>query len=225
MLFKGEYGTDNAIDGKTLDQIFNSTPDEVLQNDFLKYKLVHFILTYGRCAANREHILKLMKREQRECYITDPEEEKKNAFRCFCDFLTKSDLAFVRYQFDNCEPDWLIKRANPENKVAQYGCKTKHTSGQRAERRQGGSVTTPVGMEIYNKAMKFFVDLKKNPNYDMFQRYCNNRSKAYGILRVWKDAAPKTDLELSDDDEDELQVVVPKFDIGDDDICAGFAAV
>jgi hypothetical protein len=54
---------------------------------------------------------------------------------------------------------------------------------------------------------------------------CNNRTKAYGILRVWKDAAPKIDLELSDDDEDELQVVVPKFDIGDDDICAGFAAV
>jgi hypothetical protein len=52
-----------------------------------------------------------------------------------------------------------------------------HTSGNRKVRVHGGSVTTVKGMEVYNKAMKFFVDLKKDPNYDTFQRYLNGRAK------------------------------------------------
>jgi predicted transposase YbfD/YdcC len=103
MLLKGEYGTADAMTCEKLDQIFNKTLDEVIENGYLKNMLACFILTYGRCAANREHLTKLMKKEQRECFIQDPEEEKKNAFKCYCDFLTKSDLAFVRYHFDNSD--------------------------------------------------------------------------------------------------------------------------
>jgi hypothetical protein len=224
MLHQGEYGTADAMTGDILDQIFNKTPEEVIENGYLKNKLARFILTYGRCAANREHLTKLMKKEQRECFIQDPEEEKKNAFKCFCDFLTKSDLAFVRYHFDNSEPDWKLKRENPENKTIQYGCKTKHTSGMRSTRRNGGSVTTEKGMEVYEQAMKFFVDLKKDPNYDMFQRYLNSRAKAYGILQTLKAQVGGVN-EVDDESEDEEQLTVPTFDLGEDDLCAGFAAV
>jgi hypothetical protein len=224
MLLKGEYGTSDAMTCEKLDQIFNKTPDEVIENGYLKNVLARFILTYGRCAANREHLNKLMKKEQRECFIQDPEEEKKNAFKCYCDFLTKSDLAFVRYHFDNSEPDWKLKRENPENKKIQYGCKTKHTSGMRSTRRSGGSVTTETGMEVYEKAMKFFGDLKKDPNYDMFQRYLNSRAKAYGILQTLKIEVGGANGD-DDDSDDEEQLVVPTFDLGEDDLCAGFAAV
>ena len=208
-----------------MDYIFGKTPEEIMNNDFYKYKLGHFILTYGRCAANREHILKLMKKEQRECYIKDPNEEKMNKFKCFCDFLTKSDLAFVRYQFDNCEPDWLNKRSAPENRNVQFSCNTKHTSGNRKVRVHGGSVTTDKGMEVYNKAMKFFVDLKKDPNYDTFQRYLNGRAKVLGILQNL--TRPPVDTDEMDDSDEEIEEEqeVPTFVIGDDDVCAGFAAV
>jgi len=200
-------------------------PAEVIDHAYLKSQLCHFILTYGRCAANRDHLLKLIKKEQRNCYINDPEVEKKNAFPCMADFLTKSDLAFVRYQFDNCEPDWIKKRDAPENRNVQFSCNTNYSSGNRGGRRHGGSVTTEKGMEVYNKAMKFFVDLKKDPNYDTFQRFCNSRAKAYGILPRWETTVPKDDELADSDDEDNTPVVVPTFDIGDDDLCAGFAAV
>jgi hypothetical protein len=229
MLLEGEYGTNDAMTCEKLDQIFIKTPEEVIKNGYLKNILAHFILTYGRCAANQEHINKLMKKEQRDCFIKDPEEEKKNAFKCYCDFLTKSDLAFVRYQFDNSEPDWKLKRENPENKTIQYGCKTKHTSGDRAARIHGGYVTTKKGMEVYEKAMKFFVDLKKDPNYDMFLRYLNSRAKVYGILKTLKIEVGGANGDGAngdvDDSDDEEQLVVPTFDLGEDDLCAGFAAV
>jgi hypothetical protein len=136
-VFKGECGTPDALTSKDLDYIFNKTPEAILDNNLYKFKLGQFVLTYGRCAANREHIQKLMTKEQCECYIKDTNEEKRNAFRCFCDFLTKSDLAFVWYQFDNCEPDLLNKRSAPENRNVQFFCKTKHTSGNRKVRCHG----------------------------------------------------------------------------------------
>jgi hypothetical protein len=52
MLLKGEYGTNDAMTCEKLDQIFNKTPDEAIENGYLKNVLARFILTYGRCAAN-----------------------------------------------------------------------------------------------------------------------------------------------------------------------------
>jgi hypothetical protein len=85
-------------------------------------------------------------------------------------------------------------------------------------------VTTEKGMEVYEKAMKFFVDLKKDPNYDMFQRYLNSRAKAYGILQTLKIKVGGAN-EVDDESDDEKQWTVPTFDLGEDDLCAGFAAV
>jgi hypothetical protein len=79
-------------------------------------------------------------------------------------------------------------------------------------------------MEVYDQAMKFFVDLKKDPNYDMFQRYLNSRAKAYGILQTLKVEVGGAN-EDDDDSDDEEPLVVPTFDLGEDDLCAGFAAV
>jgi hypothetical protein len=73
--------------------------------------------------------------------------------------------------------------------------------------------------------MKFFVDLKKDPNYDTFQRYLNGRAKVLGILQNL--TRPPVDTEgMEDSDEGEAEEMeVPTFDIGEEDVCAGFAAV
>ena len=90
----------------------------------------------------------------------------------------------------------------------------------------GGSVTTVKGMEVYNKAMKFFVDLKKDPNYDTFQRYLNGSAKVLGILQnLTRPPVVDTDEMGDSDEENEEEHEVPTFDIGEDDVCADFAAV
>jgi hypothetical protein len=41
----GEHGTADAVTGKDLNYIFSKTPEEILDNDFYKFKLGQFILT------------------------------------------------------------------------------------------------------------------------------------------------------------------------------------
>jgi hypothetical protein len=88
-------------------------------------------------------------------------------------------------------------------------------------------VTTCEGMEIYNKVMKFFFDLKKDSNYDTFQGYLNGRAKTLGILQNLTSPPAPVDTESmgESDDEEEEEMEVPMFDIGEEDICAGFAVV
>jgi hypothetical protein len=72
--------------------------------------------------------------------------------------------------------------------------------------------------------MKSFVDLKNDPNYDTFQRYLNGRAKALGILQNLTSPVDTESMGDSDEEEEE-EMEVPTFDIGEEGMCAGFAAV
>jgi hypothetical protein len=50
MLPKGEYGTNDAMTCEKLDQIFNKTPDEVIENGYLKNILARFMCCQPRAS-------------------------------------------------------------------------------------------------------------------------------------------------------------------------------
>ena len=216
-----EHGED-ALTPEKLKAIFEQEPSQLLQDASPHlHDLAIFVLKYGRCAANRDQLLKDVMKDQKDAFCRDPEAEKKNEFRCVADYLTKTDLGWTAWQFVNSYQDWTKKMGTMSRSV-KYSCGTKFTSGRGGGRKRGGHCASPEGMEFYEKLVAFFGNLKTDSNYHLFQRICNAKSKYFGLLRELKDNAVAFQDDGIDDDlnVDELPTV-PCYNVGEDDVCVG----
>ena len=215
---------EDAITADQLRSIIEESPAQLLADSSPKlHDLASFVNKYGRCAFNKELLMKRVMDDQKSVFCGDPEMERKNDFLSLSDFLTKTDLGFTAFQFVNSYPDWMKKRGRMSRDV-RYGCSSEFTS-HRGGRKSGGHATSQEGMDFYDKAVAFFGDLKSDVNYDLFRRICNAKSKSYGLLPVLKesdnvDVVSRDDSEEGEEDGQGI-IDVPLFNVGHDELCEG----
>ena len=173
--------------------------------------LAHFVCKYARCASERDRILSQVKREQFKCYKKNDEDELRNDFKCFSDFLTTSDEAFTLWQARQSVKMWENKRRNPDDRGLKYTCSTLYTNGHR-KRKRGSVAVSQEGLNNYDEILQFFSKLRRDPHYDVFRRICNAKAKKLGLLENIGGGGDGTEEDEESDCEDGE---VPCFDIDD----------
>ena len=227
-MYVASSGSEDAITPNQLRAIIDKKPSDLLLNNSPDlHVLAEFCMRYGLCTVTKDHVIKLVKSEQINAFVEDPQVEKMNHFLSFTDFLTKTDLGFAVFQIVNCHPDWEKKRGRLDKDI-RYGCSTEFTSS-RSNRRGGGHVTSEEGMKFFYKCVDFFGELKTDDNYGLFRSMCTAKAKAYGILPdVKKHNVTSCDGLYEDggsDAEGEVdRPVAPVFNVGQQDLCEGIVA-
>jgi hypothetical protein len=122
---------------------------------------------------------------QREAYRKNPEDERKNMFKCVLDFQTNIDVAFTWMQYVNHCKEWRYEKMNIDNPDSDERVTPLFTSTM-GGRKNGGSHLSKKGLDLYKGVIEFINDFKKNEAYGIFQRLCNMKAREYRILTTLK---------------------------------------
>jgi hypothetical protein len=94
--FTVEVNAEQKIKVDTLKKILDIGADKLLRESFELLKtLAKFLVQYTLCICNKSDLKDKMASAQREAYQKNPEDERKNMFKCVLDFQTNIDVVFT----------------------------------------------------------------------------------------------------------------------------------
>lgn len=217
--FTVEVNTQREIKVDTLKKILDIGADKLLrESSELLTTLAQFLVQYTLCTCNKSDLKDKMASAQREAYQKNPEDERKNMFKCVLDFQTNIDVAFTWMQYVNHCEEWRYKKLNIATPDSDDDRVTPLFTAGMGGRKNGGSHLAKDGLDLYKNVIKFINDFRDNEDYDIFQRLCNMKAREYRILTALK--VPRD----GDDDSDvnvrknvaapvTASVEIPLFDV------------
>jgi hypothetical protein len=199
--FKVEVNTGREIKVDTLKKMLDIGADKLLResSELLK-TLAQFLVQYTLCICNKSDLKDKMASAQREAHQKNPEDERKNMFKCVLDFQTNIDVAFTWMQYVNHCEEWRYKKMNIATPDSDDDRVTPLFTGDMGGRKNGGSHLSKKGLDLYKTVIGFINDFRQNEAYGIFQRLCNMKAREYRILKTLK--VPQD----NDDDDDDANV-------------------